>query len=115
MTLRLYANHHVHAQIINGVRNRGLDVITAYEDARQAADDPAILDRATDLGRVLFSQDTDLLTEAARRQRRGLGFSGLIYAHQLGITIGQCIDDLELICGVFDLADIENRVVYLPL
>jgi len=38
---------------------------------------------ASELGRVLFTQDDDLLTEATRRQHRGQPFGGVIYAHQL--------------------------------
>ena len=46
------------------------------------------LQRATDLGRVLVSQDEDLLREAVRRLRESKDFSGLVYAHQLGVTSG---------------------------
>jgi hypothetical protein len=41
-------------------------------------EDPRLLDRAGELGRVLFSQDEDLLIEAARRQREGIHFAGVI-------------------------------------
>jgi hypothetical protein len=63
----------------------------------------------------LFSQDRDLLIEASELQRMNRDFSGVIYAHQLGITIGRCIDDLELVCAAYDPPDMMNRVVYLPL
>jgi len=38
-----------------GLRLRGVDVITAYEDGADDMDDSALLDRATELGRVFFS------------------------------------------------------------
>jgi hypothetical protein len=57
-----------------------------------------LLDRATELGRILFTQDDDLLREANERQQPGEAFAGVIYAHQLNVAVGQCIDDLELIC-----------------
>ena len=47
------------------------------------ADDSALLDRAGDLGRVLFTHDDDLLVEAARRRSEGLLFGGVVFAHQL--------------------------------
>ena len=47
----------------------GCGVLTAQLDDATRLDDPSLLDRATELGRVLFSQDDDLLAEAARRQR----------------------------------------------
>ena len=46
---------------------------------------------------MLFSHDDDLLAEAARRQVAGIPFGGVIYAHQLRVSIGVCIDDLTLI------------------
>ena len=78
MTLALYMDHHVHGGISNGLRLRGVDVLTAFEDGAHQLPDPQLLDRATNLGRVLFSQDEDLLVEAARRQRSGEHFAGLV-------------------------------------
>ena len=46
---------------------------------------------------MLFSQDDDLLREATLRQREGGYFAGLIYGHQRHITIGRCVDDMQLI------------------
>ncbi len=38
-------DHHVPRSIAVGLRLRGVDVITAYEDGTSEADDPALLDR----------------------------------------------------------------------
>jgi len=57
------------------------------------------LKRATELGRVHVSQDEDLLREGARWLSERKDFSGIIYLHQLRITIGQMVEDLELIAG----------------
>ncbi len=70
----------------------------------------ALLDLATELGYVLFSQDEDLLHEAAQRQERGEAFAGVIYAHQLKVTVGQCIRDLEVLALAGEPADFANRV-----
>jgi hypothetical protein len=51
--------------------------------------DDRLLDRAGELGRILFSQDDDLPAEAELRQREGRTFAGVIYAHRLAITICQ--------------------------
>ncbi|MGH7965880.1 MAG: DUF5615 family PIN-like protein [Candidatus Binatia bacterium] len=88
---------HVPDAITGGLRLRGVDVLTAQEDGTRQISDAALLDRATALGRILFSQDEDLLREATQRQRSGGTFAGLVYAHQLKVTIGQCVKDLELI------------------
>jgi predicted nuclease of predicted toxin-antitoxin system len=106
---------HVPAAITHGLVLRGVDVLTAQLDGTTRLSDPALLDRASALGRVLFSQDEDLLAEAARRQRSGRPFAGLIYAHQLAITIGKATNDLELLAQAGKPEDFANRVEYLPL
>src|SRR5262245_13420226 len=106
---------HVRAAITQGLRQRGVTVLTAQEDGADQLDDPALLDRATARGYVLFSQAEDLLVEAARRQAAGETFSGVIYAHQQRITVGRCLTDLELLATADDPPDMLNRVEYLPL
>ncbi len=115
MPLRLYMDHHVPRAITNGLRLRGVDVLTAYEDGASDLDDPDLLDRASALGRVLFTQDDDLLVEATRRQQAGVTFHGVVYAHQLRASIGQCIQDLELIARAGSEEDVVNQVIFLPL
>ncbi len=94
---------------------RDVDVLTAQEDGTAEFEDDALLDRATELNRVLFSQDDDLLREANKRQQTGEPFAGVVYAHQLNITVGRCIDDLELIAKATESDEWLNNVVYLPL
>ncbi|MCA9900012.1 MAG: DUF5615 family PIN-like protein [Anaerolineales bacterium] len=115
MTIALYMDVHVHRAITTGLRLRGVDVLTAQEDGYRTAPDTVLLDRATELGRVLFSQDEDLLAEGKLRQTHGMSFTGVIYAHQLRITIGRCVNDLELIAKVAEPEELANRVEYLPL
>lgn len=106
---------HVRRSITEALRLRGVDVLTAQEDGAARLPDPDLLDRARQRGRVLFSQDEDLLAEATRRQRAGTPFAGVVYAHQLRVNIGRCIQDLELIGKATDPADWHNWVEYLPL
>ena len=106
---------HVRRAISDGLRRGGVDVLTAQDDESTRLPDPELLDRATELGRVLFSQDDDLLREANERQELGVPFFGVVYAHQLRITIGQAIRDLQLIAEVYEAEEIANRVEYLPL
>jgi hypothetical protein len=73
------------------------------------------LQRATELGRVLVSQDQDLLREGARRLREHKGFSGIIYSHQLRITIGQMVEDLELIAAATSKEEWSGKIEYLPI
>jgi predicted nuclease of predicted toxin-antitoxin system len=115
VSVSLYLDVHIPAAITEGLRLRGVDVLTAQEDGGRRLPDDKLLDRSTALGRVLFTQDDDLLREAAERQRHCVAFAGVIYGHQLNVTIGQCIRDLELIAQVNEPEDCANRVEYLPL
>ncbi|HVT29731.1 MAG TPA: DUF5615 family PIN-like protein [Lacipirellulaceae bacterium] len=115
MSVRLYMDVHVRRAVTQGLKRRGVDVVTAQEDERARSTDDVLLDRAHTLGRVVFSQDDDMLREARRRQKNDDAFAGVIYAHQQRITTGQAIRDLELIAKVYEPADLENRVEYLPL
>ncbi len=108
-------DENVNRAITVGLRQRDVDVVTTQEDGRTGAPDDEILSRATELGRVLFSQDDDLLREATHRQTEGTPFSGVIYAHQLKITIGECVRDLELVAGATQPGELVNSVLHLPL
>ncbi len=115
MAVALYMNQHVPRVITVGLRLRGVDVLTAHEDGASALGDSALLDRAGELGRVLFTQDDDLLVEADKRQRGGIPFCGVVYAHQLRVPIGICIRDLEIIAKAGEPGELVNHVHFLPL
>ncbi len=108
-------DHYVPRAITNGLRLRVVDVLTAHEDGASHLRDPALLERATELGRVLFTQDDDLLVEATQRQRREQSFYGVIYAHQVRVSIGDCIRDLELVARAGRPEDIVEQALFLPL
>ena len=113
--IRFYMDERVPGPITRGLRRRRVDVLTAQEDGAEGWDDPLLLDRATELGRILFTQDEDLLRAAAKRQQRGQAFVGVIYAHQESASIRQCVEDLELIATCGSPEEFANLVRYLPL
>jgi hypothetical protein len=91
-----------------------VDVLTSLEDRMDTAEDGEILDRAFQLHRTVFTQDDDFLTIADEWLDRGREFAGVIFAHQLAITIGQAIRDLELIAKVMETDDMRNRIEFIP-
>jgi hypothetical protein len=108
-------DQHVPRAITIGLRLRGVDVITAYEDGASAFDDAHLLERASALDRVLFSQDDELLAEAVKRRRAGMPFSGLVYGHQMRASIGECIRDLDLISKAAEPDELRNLIQFLPM
>jgi len=115
VSVPIYTDVHIPHAITFELRLRGVDILTAQEDAASQWDDSRLLDRAFSLGRVLVTQDTDFLIEATRRQKNAIPFAGIIYAPQLEMTIGQCVRDLELIARATDPEDWVNWVEFLPL
>lgn len=89
--------------------------MTAFEDGRHEATDPDLLDRASALGRVIFTGDDDFLAEATRRQRADEPFHGVVYAHMMRVGMGRCIEDLELLAGATRAEEWQGGVVFLPL
>jgi uncharacterized protein with PIN domain len=108
-------DHHVPRVIANGLRLRGVDVLTAFEDGASEIEDPALLDRASESGRVLFTHDDDLLAEATRRQRTGEYFHGVVFARQLRVSDGDCVRDLELVAKAGEPEDIIGQTLFVPL
>ncbi len=115
MSLGLYFDHNVRAAIATRLKQRGIDVLVAFDDGYSEADDATILQRATALGRVTFTNDDDFLNVAHDWQSSGREFAGVIYVHQLQLTIGQTIADLEIISKAGNHEDFHNRIEFLPL
>lgn len=106
---------HVPFAITAELRLRDVDVLTAQTDNTTRLGDSPLLDRANELKRILFSRDKDLLRIAAERQRSNSPFSGLVYAHQLRVSIGRCSDDLEMIAKATNPEEWAGKVMFLPL
>ena len=98
MSVPLYFDVHVPSAIADGLRLRGVDVLRAQEDGTPELNDPLLLDR-----------------EANRRQREREHFAGIIFAHQLNVTIRDCVRDLEIVARVTGPDEWIGRVEYLPL
>jgi hypothetical protein len=106
---------HVRRAVTAALRLRSIDVLTAREDGAAEFDDDRLLRRATELSRVLVSQDEDLLREGARWLREHKRFSAIVYAHQLRVTVGQMVQDLELIAVATSKQEWSGRIEYLPI
>lgn len=113
--IALYMDENVHGAITRELRKRNIDILRIQDDGYMGRKDNEVLDRATTLARVLFSQDDDLLREARKRQSRGETFGGVIYAHQVDVSLGQCIADLEYFAQAGMPEDFVEQVYFLPL
>jgi Domain of unknown function (DUF5615) len=110
----LYMDVHVPQSITLQLRRREVDVLTAFDDEALELPDDQLLERVTQLKRVLFTQDIRFRVLAETWQIEGKQFSGLIFGHQLGGTIGQFVKDLELIAIASEPEEWMNVVEYIP-
>ncbi len=108
-------DENVQGPITEGLRTRGIDVLTVQEDMRTGQPDRAVLERAQELCRALFTRDDDFLALGAQNLREGVNFATIIYAHQKAIPYARCLDDLELLASVGGEDDLLNQIIHLPL
>jgi len=114
MPVRLYMDVHVPQAVIEQLRRRGVDVLTAVEDALGTTEDVELMHRAFALERVVFTQDIRFKAQAEQMQRHRQPFAGLVSAHPLHATIGQLVKDLELIANASEPQDWASVVEHLP-
>ncbi|UUO17684.1 DUF5615 family PIN-like protein [Dolichospermum heterosporum] len=114
MPIALYMDVHVPQAITSQLCRRGVDALTAFDDETQELPDDKLLERVTELKRVLFTQDIRFRVLAETWQIEGKQFSGLIFGHQLGGAIGQFVKDLEFIAQASEIDEWMNVVEYAP-
>jgi len=107
--IRFYFDQHVPAPVTQGLRHRGIDVLTAQDAGRCGLPDSDQLQFALAEGRVLMTFDPDFLALAAG----GAQHAGVAWCPATKYTIGQLISALLLLHGVLDRAAMLNPVEYL--
>jgi len=115
MALAVYVDVHVPAAITEGLRRRGIDVLTSQQGGTRRADDAFLLRRATQVGRLLVTQDEDFLVVAASWQDAGWEFTGVVFAPQDSQRIRRYIEDIELLAACCSAQEVANQVFHLPL
>ena len=107
-SVRYYVDEHVGKAVVQGLRQRGVDVVTAVEAGMSSATDEAQLAFALNARRVIFTQDGDFLRLAAS----GVSHAGIAYAQQ-GTSIGPIIKHLLLIHNVLSAEELVDRIEYI--
>ena len=112
--LAFYFDHHVPGAIMSGLRQRGIDVVTAWDDGRAKLPDEPLLSRATELNRILVTLDKGFHRIAKRWRTSGREFAGIVYGIQERINVAQSIEYLEIFAHVMTTDEMRNRIEYLP-
>src|SRR5271165_5925064 len=115
--LRLLIDENVHGDIVDGLRRRqpSLDLVRVQDVGLRHTPDPIILEWAAQQGRVVVSVDKKTLAvDAWERVARGLPMPGVVILRIL-LSIGQAINELELLALAGTPDDFRDQVIYLPI
>ena len=107
--IRFYTDEQVARAVVDGLRRRGVEVLTCQEASLLGTPDVDHLTYATEQGCVIFSQDDDFL----RLHMAGISHAGIVYAHQR-TPIGVVIQGLSLIHEVLEPQEMINHVEFIP-
>jgi predicted nuclease of predicted toxin-antitoxin system len=106
--IKFYMDEHVAKAVTEGLRRRGVDVVSVQELGLHAAEDQQHLQRAAQEGRVVVTQDTDFL----RLHAAGVSHRGIVYASQQ-TPVPQILRGLMLIHDVLTSEDMIRHVEFL--
>lgn len=106
--IRFYLDEHIPSAVAEGLRRRGVNVLTVQSAGQSGLSDPEQLSFAHQEQRVLVTMDSDLLVIASR----GFVHSGIAYANSRS-SIGELIRAIVLLHDVLTPADMMNHVEFL--
>src|SRR5262249_10890798 len=100
---------HIYGAVASGLRQHGIDVLTAQDAGRCGLPDSDQLAFATAEGRVLVTFDPDYLA----LHNSGIQHGGIVWCPATKYPLGQLLDMLLLLHGVSDRDRMRNQVEYL--
>lgn len=112
MPIPLYFDECVNQKICSGLRLRGVTILTAQEDGKDAIDDNEILTRATELNYLLVTSDEDFFALASTRLKQSSYFTGVIFL-RAELSVGYAVESLEIYAKAGNLEDFANKVTFL--
>jgi hypothetical protein len=115
--LRLLADEDFDNRIVNGCfrRQPAVDLLRVQEVDLAGADDPTILARAAEDGRVLLTHDVSTMTDFAyERIGAGLPTPGVFVISQ-SMPVARAIEELLLLAECSREGEWEGTVLHLPL
>ncbi len=108
--MKIYADENIERSIIEGLRRRKIEVISAKELGYIGKSDEFHIKKANEMKAVILTHDIDFLRMAASPE---VNHGGIIFSHQKNVSIGQCIRGVELIATVLSDKDMGNHIEFL--
>ena len=107
--MKFYLDEHIPKGVIEGLRRRGVDVLTVQEADRLGDSDEKQLAFATREGRVLVTFDDDFL----RLDAAGIPHTGIVFSQTGRQTVGEFIESLMLIANVIEPNEMKNHIEFI--
>ncbi|HHT9126225.1 MAG TPA: DUF5615 family PIN-like protein [Candidatus Brocadiia bacterium] len=106
--LTFYINESVNVAVGEGLKRRGVKVITARDAGNLGLSDKEQLNYATSKNLVIVTHDDDFLSMAMNFEHKGI-----VYVHQQTYSIGDLIRRLKLLWDIAEQKDLLNHVEFL--
>ncbi|MFN3481196.1 MAG: DUF5615 family PIN-like protein [Thermodesulfovibrionales bacterium] len=90
--MKIYADENIEHSIIEGLRRRGIEVLSAIELGYVGKPDAFHIKKASEMKAVILTHDTDFLRLANSQVTQ---HHGIIFSHQKNISIGQSLEELN--------------------
>ena len=107
--MKFYLDEHIPKGVVEGLRRRGVDVLTVQEADRLGDSDEKQLAFATREGRVLVTFDDDFL----RLDAAGIPHTGIVFSQTGRQTVGEFIESLMLIANVIEPNEMKNHIEFI--
>ncbi len=108
--MKIYADENIERAIIDGLRRRKIEVISAKESGYAGRPDEFHLKKAIEINAVILTHDIDFLKMASIGDVR---HCGIIFSHSKNVSISRCIRGVELIVNVLTDKEMENHIEFL--
>jgi predicted nuclease of predicted toxin-antitoxin system len=106
--VKFYLDEHIPKGVVEGLRRRGMDVLTVQEADRSGDSDEKQLAFPTREGRVLVTFDDDFL----RLDTTGVPHTGIVFSQTGRYTVGELIESLMLIANVIEPNEMKNHIEF---
>lgn len=103
--IKFYLDEHIHSAVADGLRRRGVDVLTVQTAGRAGLSDEEQLEYATHEGRVMVTMDADFLALAARKNSH----TGIVFVPS-GDSVGHL---LRALLPLHDVLEVEEMADYI--
>ena len=109
MPLSLLCDEHVRFDVIDGLRVQGINALSVQDLGLRGRPDPEILEAARQLGRIVYTSDTDFV----RLSDSGVPHLGVFFHRSRKYSPGGAINAVSLACQVLSPEEMRNRVEFL--